>query len=53
MCRKDRKELLAREEFIQELSQWGEEKKVPLPGMLLLCCGAGAVPALTALAKNL
>lgn len=30
-CRKDRKELLAREEFIEELSQWGEEKKVPLP----------------------
>jgi hypothetical protein len=30
--RKDRKELLAREEFIEELSQWGEEKKVPLPG---------------------
>jgi hypothetical protein len=24
--------LLAREEFIEELSQWGEEKKVPLPG---------------------
>jgi hypothetical protein len=32
VCRKDRKELLAREEFIEELSQWGEEKKVPLPG---------------------
>jgi hypothetical protein len=30
--RKDRKELLAREEFIEELSKWGEEKKVPLPG---------------------
>ena len=35
--RKDRKELLAREEFIEELSQWGEEKKVPLPGTVLYC----------------
>jgi hypothetical protein len=32
LSRKDRKELLAREEFIEELSKWGEEKKVPLPG---------------------
>ena len=33
----DREELLARQEFIQQLSQWGEEggdavKAVPIPG---------------------
>jgi len=30
-CKKDREELLAREEFIEQISQWGVEKKTPIP----------------------